>query len=129
MSNKGNDNNVVELKKPKSKSPPIQPAEVPVSGEPEPPNKMNLDNSDLDVGYVVAAKKNGDFVFEILGESPTITSLIGIHEVAGSLVKTHADQRLMKGDALVHELAKLVMLLSQKVEALGPGLPRPSNKL
>lgn len=95
--------------------------------EPEEPEGQSLSLDELRMAYVVGIKPDGDFVFQLFGQSQGLVELLGLHEYAERQVNAVVNDRQLKGDRLVHEVGKAVALLAQKVDqtllALSPKSP------
>jgi len=83
----------------------------------------------LEIGYVVGMTKDGNFVFELLGENRGLVQLLGIHEHAKRRVTAIYDDNQMMGDRLVHEVGKATGACLQAVEQLVKQQKGPDNKI
>lgn len=74
----------------------------------------------LQIGYVVAMDKNGDFIFEIIGKNKGLVELMGIHQHATRYIEGLYNNNLMRGDRLTHEVGEAVRALNEKLDKLFP---------
>ncbi|RLF68160.1 MAG: hypothetical protein DRN26_00390 [Thermoplasmata archaeon] len=97
------DKKVKELVPPGKELPPTNNPDIPV-----PPTKGD---KAIKCGYVIGVMENGKFVFEILGSTPGLVELLGLHKLAGERIAAKTDAHLGGNFSLIFE--KLDELLKQ----------------
>lgn len=92
--------------------------------------------SDLATGYVVGLTKEGQFLFQVLGDAPGLAELMGLCEHAKERIRLIYSTRQVTNDALsvrmIEDLAKIVMDLNAKADFLMKQMGvqvTPDNKL
>lgn len=88
-----------------------------------------LSAADLRMGYLVGLTKDGNFVFQVVGQEPGLVELLGLHQYAGLKVKSALDGSQNSGDKLVAEVGRAVSVLLQEVGRLSAALKKPDNKI
>ena len=86
-------------------------------------------NKSLAIGYIAGVKKDGNFMFELFGYDKTLTSLLGVHNIATQRIEAEKQKNMVSGDALVVQIGNLVVQLNQKMDRLIGLLEKPQNKL
>lgn len=93
------------------------------------PEQKPLALGDLKCGYVVGMTEEGDFVFDLVGKTKGLVELLGLHAFAQHKVSQVTEANQGSGDALVHELGRMVHALSDQVTQLQKNLKKPDNSL
>lgn len=122
---------VVEETPEATPEPAVEATQPAPEGEGTPEEKPGLTVDDLRIGYVVGLTKDGNFVFELLGEQKGLVELLGINAHADARVKQIYERAQASGDALIHEVGKGLGILNQKIDQLlGVVAPKkPDNNL
>lgn len=84
---------------------------------------------DFKVGYIVALKEDGNFLFELIGKQHGLVELLGLHKYAEGKVLSILNKAQGTGDVLMHELGGLIFQLSSKVEKIIKAVVKPENEL
>jgi hypothetical protein len=72
-------------------------------------------DQDLSCGYVVGVKKDGSFVFQVLGEEKGVIQLLGLNQFAKKQINTLTDANLNQGVPL---LMNVLQKLHSRLESL-----------
>lgn len=94
-----------------------------------PPEQKIFNLSDLQLGYVIGVKEDGNFMFDIVGKQPTLVGLLGLHKFAESKIKNVLDANENQGDKLLLDVARTVAVLAQEMSKLANSLKKPDNLL
>lgn len=87
---------------------------LPDDGNPDLPVAPVPDESPMKCGYVIGVREDGTFVFDVLGTSPGIIELLGLHAVVGERLQARMDRQLGgKFSLLIGKLDKLTEFITQ----------------
>jgi hypothetical protein len=85
--------------------------------QPEVPQQTDqTTEATIQAGYVIALKDDGTFHFEILGEQPSISTLLGLHRLATGKMEQVAEEHAAGINTV--KLAQRIDVLSQQVNQI-----------
>jgi hypothetical protein len=87
-------------------------APLPDDGNPDLPVAPVPEGSPVKCGYVIGVREDGSFIFDVLGTSPGIVELLGLHAIVDERLQARMDRQLGGKFSLVitklNELATLM---------------------
>ena len=68
----------------------------------------NNTESKFRIAYTIGITKDGQLFWEVTGNDQGVVELLGLHNLAGQQVKNIVDSKLGVGDAITHQVLKLM---------------------
>lgn len=86
-------------------------------------------DTELKFGILAGLKQDGNYLFQMYGTEKTLTNLVGVEDYISAQLKSQKERHSGTGDALVHQLGKILVEVSTKLDRLLSTLEKPENEL